>query len=965
MSRSSLFSQIFSTFRSSRNSQRRRKATARNLTSANIECFEQKMLLSGTNDLASLSDEFDDGTSTADWQRVNEAENWNADQLQTYDINQTQTGRMVMAPHSVVWYQNWRGPMAFKEVTGDFVFTTQVHITDRDDVGGSDADDIPNEAAFSLGGAMIRTPRNISDPTADWQPGSMQDDGTNNGENYVFLSMGHGTDGQFTFEVKTTRNSNSQLELTPMNSNTASVQLARIGNSIIALLQVPGQDWIVHRRYSRPDMPETLQVGLVSYSDWNKASDFDPFYHNSNVLDGTGFDPTPGEAYNPDLVAGYEYARYVRPQLPSELEGVDLVNAATDEQLLSFLGATANTPGDTGSGNDIPTVSVAPAAATLSESAGATSAFVVSRTGGTAEPLTVSYSTAGTAAAGSDFDALPGSVVIPAGATSAAIELNLTDDSVVEGAESLSVELLDEVAYELADPSASLTILDNDFQQIGDLFMSTEHDVLNVELPSAYPDGTALSYAVVTVGEVGSQEYSLDQQYDFFSNGNYYDNWGGQNERWLQTPNDGWFYLLPANTLFRWGGSFGASQHIADLPDGVYDDPSRLIDVEASTLAAITGHTLSINPDHGFAGTFELDVTKNNGHHQETERITVTVAAVQNDAPVFEAIADQTMSRGSELRVPISVSDPDGDTLTLSADVVQSELYELDQQYDFTSDGDYYENWGGQNERWLRAENDDNSWHYLLPNGELFRWGGSFAASELLAAAGEHVYDDPTLLTNAEPLDVVVAIDEHEVVIAAGAELAGSIDVLVNASDGIAMTDAVFTVEVSNSAPVLAPIGNLVISNADGTLVTSLSATDDDGDLLTWSVEVINSAAALLNAEFNFQTATDFYTDWGGQNEKWLRDSDGAWFFILPDGSFHRWSGSFSESELLTTLDSAFYDNPNLVAQAQLIPVAASIDGGTLNLSADAGFSASFQVLVTVSDGLLQTSQLVNVLFVL
>ena len=283
-----------------------------------VETLQTRQLLAAdagmTDDLAPLSDEFDTSSSIAAWQRVHEVEGWNADQLQIWNVDQTQTGRMVMQPHTVVWYENWRGPMVFKEVSGDFVFTSEVVIGDRDDVGGSDADDVPDDAAFSLGGLMIRTPRDISDPAVDWSPGSQQDDGTNNGENYVFLSLGHATDGQFSFEVKTTRNSQSNLELTPLGgtANTATLRIARVGNAVLTLYQLPGQDWTVHRRFSRPDMPETMQLGLVTYSDWNKASDFDPFVHNSTVLQPGVSDPTPNEPFNPDLVVGFEYARFAQ-----------------------------------------------------------------------------------------------------------------------------------------------------------------------------------------------------------------------------------------------------------------------------------------------------------------------------------------------------------------------------------------------------------------------------------------------------------------------------------------------------------------------------------------------------------------------------------------------------------------------------------------------------------------------------
>ena len=326
----------------------RRRAGSRSATSLATEPLETRQLLAATP-IAGLSDEFDDAATTAQWQRVNEVEGWNAEQLDVYDIDSTQAGRMVQQPNTAVWYQNYRGPMAFQTVTGDFAFTTQVHISDRDDIGGSDANDVPGDSLYSLAGAMLRTPRDFTDALTEWAPGSMADDGTNNGENYIFLSAGYGAGNpdEFALEVKTTRNSDSQLELTPLgpDTNTVNVQLARIGDSVIAMYQLPGQEWQVHRRYSRPDMPATMQVGLVTYTDWEKANDFDPFTQNSTVLvPGVAGDPTPGVAFNPDLTAGFEYARYATPDVPAALAGADLTdpNAVPDAELLSFLGDNTN-----------------------------------------------------------------------------------------------------------------------------------------------------------------------------------------------------------------------------------------------------------------------------------------------------------------------------------------------------------------------------------------------------------------------------------------------------------------------------------------------------------------------------------------------------------------------------------------------------------------------------------------------
>lgn len=56
--------------------------------------------------IAGLSDEFDNAATTDRWERLSEVEGWNADQLNIYDIDATQAGRMVQQPHSTVWYQN-------------------------------------------------------------------------------------------------------------------------------------------------------------------------------------------------------------------------------------------------------------------------------------------------------------------------------------------------------------------------------------------------------------------------------------------------------------------------------------------------------------------------------------------------------------------------------------------------------------------------------------------------------------------------------------------------------------------------------------------------------------------------------------------------------------------------------------------------------------------------------------------
>lgn len=266
-----------------------------------------------------LTDEFDNAATLADWQRVYAVESWGADQLEAWDIDGAAPGWMSMTPYASSWYEDYRGVLAFKEVTGDFAMTTRIRPRRRNGQPGA-----PN-SQYSLAGIMTRAPRNITPAT--WTP---------DGENYVFLSMGAAdTPGSFQFEVKTTEDGTSILQISNALSDEAILQTARIGGVFIMMRQEPGQPWTVHRRYARSDMPATLQVGLTCYTDWATVQGYDPFVHNQTVIDST---EAPGA--NPDLVAQFDYARYATPVVPVEFAGVDFSDPGqiTDEELLTFLG---------------------------------------------------------------------------------------------------------------------------------------------------------------------------------------------------------------------------------------------------------------------------------------------------------------------------------------------------------------------------------------------------------------------------------------------------------------------------------------------------------------------------------------------------------------------------------------------------------------------------------------------------
>ena len=92
-----------------------------------------------------------------------------------------------------------------------------------------------------------------------------------------------------------------------------------------------------------------------------------------------------------------------------------------------------------------------------------TGTLTVTRTGGgTATPLTVSYTVAGTATSGSDYTALPGSVTIPTGRASATIVVTPVDDDAIESTESVAVTLAASTAYIVGSSSTATVDITSD-----------------------------------------------------------------------------------------------------------------------------------------------------------------------------------------------------------------------------------------------------------------------------------------------------------------------------------------------------------------------------------------------------------------------------------------------------------------------------------------------------------------------
>ncbi len=143
----------------------------------------------------------------------------------------------------------------------------------------------------------------------------------------------------------------------------------------------------------------------------------------------------------------------------------------------------------------LPKVSLAATASETTENSGVPAVLTFTRTGATTSNLTVNYSVSGTATSGSDYVPLSGSVIIPAGSVSAAVNVIPVDDAISESLEFVRLTTLTNAAY-IIDPLASnatVTIIDDDVQTVTVVASDSNAREVDLTQPGAVADtGTFL-----------------------------------------------------------------------------------------------------------------------------------------------------------------------------------------------------------------------------------------------------------------------------------------------------------------------------------------------------------------------------------------------------------------------------------------------------------------------------------------
>jgi subtilisin family serine protease/subtilisin-like proprotein convertase family protein/nuclear transport factor 2 (NTF2) superfamily protein len=509
---------------------------------------------------------------------------------------------------------------------------------------------------------------------------------------------------------------------------------------------------------------------------------------------------------------------------------------------------------------------------------------------------------------------------------------------------------------------------------IADQTMARTTDAISVPLAATDPEGGNVTFSARAV----SAAYGLDQKLGLWAEpgriaANYYYNAYGRQEKWIRGGSDRFYCLLPNGELRRYDGSIDNLPLVATLDTSYYANPALLLDAVAGSPAATLtvdaqAGRLTINPHDGFAGDFFVEVAASDGSQTAYQFFRVSVT---NAAPQLQPIADRTVShRVDKIEVALTANDPEGDPLTYTATataVVGNPLYDLDQQLNLWADpariaANYYYNAYGRQEKWIRSGSD--RFYCLLPNGELRRYDGSINNLPLVATLDSGVHADPARLLDAQPtqLTIPATVDASgKLTVDPPAGFTGDIRVQVSVSDGAARDSKSFTIHVVNQPATLAAVADQTMATGTDQLEVPLSVTNPDGDPLSFGVTAVSvgSRGYELDQQLNLwaepaRVAANYYCNYYGLGEKWIRSGSDRFYCLLPNGELRRLDGGRDRLTLVATLDSSYYNDPAKLWNPQApAAIPATVDAaGKLTIDPPAGFTGDIRVTANVSDGI-------------
>jgi ELWxxDGT repeat protein len=237
-----------------------------------------------------------------------------------------------------------------------------------------------------------------------------------------------------------------------------------------------------------------------------------------------------------------------------------------------------------------------------------------------------------------------------------------------------------------------------------------------------------------------AQASTLDQTLNLRFEGSYSQDYGGANEKWA-LGDDGWYFIKPDGTFYQWDGAANSATGtlLAALAPLFWQQPALLHDTVEQTLPVLLDQALNLR----LSGSYSQDY---GGANEKWALGDDGWYFIKPGGELFRWDGTANAATGTLVAhlAPVFWEQPGllHEALPLSLPEV------LDQSLQLSFTGSYSQNYGGANEKWLLGAN--NTWYFIKPNGELWRWDGTANAATgmLLALLDPFFWENPEELWN-------------------------------------------------------------------------------------------------------------------------------------------------------------------------------------------------------------------------
>ena len=332
---------------------------------------------------------------------------------------------------------------------------------------------------------------------------------------------------------------------------------------------------------------------------------------------------------------------------------------------------------------------------------------------------------------------------------------------------------------------------------------------------------------------------------------------------------------------------------VEDVEDDVIGYSLSGNDAEKLSISTSGAITFKTNPDFetpvdaNSDNTYEITIEASDGTDTVTDDLVITILDIENEGnPIIEGLSSQSINENDSIGISFTVTDPQNDTITFSLSGVDKDLFTLtfdglnasltssSKDYELPEDSDtnnvYLVSVNFSDDLNTTSQEVEVSISNINDNDPVISSSGSFTVPENQQAvatltATDADNDDLTFsISGSDSTDLEIT-DSGVLTLKSNAnfEVKNNYSFTASVTDGLYGASTPITVNISdvNEVPVFGAIaGEISVNENINTTLTTITATDEDGDTLVYVLTGDDSSLLSIdsNGNVSFKASPDF-----------------------------------------------------------------------------------------------------------